>query len=108
MRAAVHSPQGRLQRACVCWGLSRRWWALPEWCSELAPNSGHRLDTQPAELSFFFFFFFLRPYMPTKLANCSTFSRQIKETSGVAGYTARPTLGEAASPWQAIPKHVTS
>ena len=28
--------------------------------------------------------------------------RQIKETSRIVGYTARPTPGEAASPWQAI------
>ena len=35
------------------------------------------------------------------LANHSNTSRQIQETSRNVGYTARPTPGEAASPWQA-------
>jgi len=32
----------------------------------------------------------------------STISGQLKETSGMEAYTARPTTGEAALPWQAI------
>ena len=48
-------------------------------------------------LSWIFFLSFLRkkPYMSTDLANT------IKETSRNVGYTARPTPGEATSPWQA-------
>ena len=43
-----------------------------------------------------------KPYMPAKLANRANISRQLQETSGVEAYTARPTTGEAASPWQAM------
>ena len=32
----------------------------------------------------------------------SNISGQLKETSGMKAYTARPTAGEAALPWQAI------
>ncbi len=32
----------------------------------------------------------------------SNISGQLKETSGMKAYTARPTTGEAALPWQAI------
>ncbi len=39
--------------------------------------------------------------MSANLANDSNTSRQIKETSRIVGYTARPTPGEAVSPWQA-------
>ena len=39
--------------------------------------------------------------MSTNLANHSNTSRQIQETSRNVGYTAPPTPGEAASPWQA-------
>ena len=45
---------------------------------------------------------FQEPYMSAKVANRSNFSRQLKETSGIGAYTARPTTEEAASPWQAM------
>ena len=51
---------------------------------------------------FVFFFGEKKPYMPAKLANGSNISRQLKETSGIGASTARPTIGEAASPWQAM------
>ena len=69
-----------------------------------------RVTLGPALLSYadvaflcFFFVFFLRkkPYMSANLANDSNTSRQIKETSRIVGYTARPTPGEAVPPWQA-------
>ncbi len=40
--------------------------------------------------------------MSAKFANRSNISGQLKETSGIQAYTARPTTGEAALPWQAI------
>jgi len=40
--------------------------------------------------------------MSAKVADRSNISGQLKETSGMKAYTARPTTGEAALPWQAI------
>ena len=55
-------------------------------------------------IGFFFFSFFFggrnltcRPILPMTAIP----SRQIKETSRIVGHTARPTPGEAVSPWQA-------
>jgi len=54
---------------------------------------------------FYIFLFFLereKPYMSANTANRSNISEQLKETSGIQAYTARPRTGEAAPPWQAI------
>ena len=61
--------------------------------------------SEPAhEYVYFFFVFFFggrnltcRPILPMTAIP----SRQIKETSRIVGHTARPTPGEAVSPWQA-------
>ena len=55
-------------------------------------------------ITFYLYPFFLREklYMSAKVANRSSISRQLTETSGVGASTAQPTTGEAASPWQAI------
>ncbi len=52
---------------------------------------------------FLFFFFFLEEEALHVSLICqrSNISGQLKETSGMKAYTARPTTGEAALPWQA-------
>jgi len=51
---------------------------------------------------FFFPLFREKPYMSAKFANRSNISGQLEETSGMKAHAARPTIGEAALPWQAI------
>jgi len=51
------------------------------------------------------FFFFLveeEALHVSQICHRSNISGQLKETSGMKAYTARPTTGEAALPWQAI------
>jgi len=53
--------------------------------------------------SFFFFFFLEEEALHVSLiCHRSNIRGQLKETSGMKAYTARPTTGEAALPWQAI------
>ena len=40
--------------------------------------------------------------MTAKFANRGNIGIQLKETSRIQAYTARPTTGEAALPWQAM------
>ena len=52
---------------------------------------------------FLFLFFSLEEALHVSLiCHRSNMSRQLKETSGMKAYTARPTTGEAALPWQAM------
>jgi len=56
-----------------------------------------------SNLLFFFFFFFEEEALHvSRICHRSNISGQLKETSGMKAYTARPTTGEAALPWQAI------
>ena len=63
-------------------------------CLHLATHSG-------IYIYIYIYIFWKKPYMSANLANDSNASRQIKETSRIVGYTARPTPGEAVPPWQA-------
>jgi len=56
------------------------------------------------ERLFFFFFSFCEEEAlhVSHICRRSNISGQLKETSGMKAYTARPTTGEAALPWQAI------
>ncbi len=76
------------------------------WNSSSAAGSPclSQLESASACPLFLFSFFLLRkkPYMSVKVADRSNISGQLKETSGSKAYTARPTTGEAASPWQAM------
>jgi len=52
---------------------------------------------------FFFFFFVLgKALHVSQTCHRSNISGQLEKTSGMKAYTARPTTGEAALPWQAI------
>jgi len=55
-----------------------------------------------AQLFAFFFFFLEEALNVSLICHRSNIRRQPKETSGMKAYTARPTTGEAALPWQAI------
>jgi len=52
--------------------------------------------------SFLFLFFEEEALHGSQICHRSNISGQLKETSGMKAYTARPTTGEAALPWQAI------
>jgi len=57
-----------------------------------------------ASYLFLFFIFFVEEEAlhVSQICHRSNISGQLKETSGMKAYTARPTTGEAALPWQAI------
>ena len=83
-------------------------WILPPWeggpirlpsCHLLIPCHG---EAASPVLVCLFVVCGKKPYKSAKLANCSNISGQPKETSGIGASTARLTMGEAASPWQAM------
>jgi len=64
-----------------------------------APSGGKALIF----ILFLFFFFVEEEALHVSLiCHRSNISGQLKESSGMKAYTARPTTGEAALPWQAI------
>jgi len=68
--------------------------------------SSHNVDLlifcQCSHLFIYLFIFEEEALHVSQTCHRSNISGQLKETSGMKAYTARPTTGEAALPWQAI------
>jgi len=67
-----------------------------------ASGKAQDLSNDLPYLFFSFFFWEEEALHVSQSCHRSNISGQLKETSGMKAYTARPTTGEAASPWQAI------